>query len=396
MESLWRVCLFDGPRLLGSGGAEVRRFRSQRVAALLAYLALRLGKDVSREELAEALWPEEDPKVTANRLRVSLTSLRHQLEPAGVSPGSVLDSSRAGYLRLRRESVACDVDAFDSAWKRGDLSEAARLASGPLLPGFFDEWILSERARLEALREELPEPTPPEAIPTTEASEPPAPEIAHSHLPLYLTRFFGRETERDALARLLSENRLVTIVASGGMGKTRLSVETARIQPLQAVFVPLADLPDAVRLPEVVLQALDVRGRVDSDLQELLVAALARRGELLLILDNAEHLVEAASELVWRLLEAVPNLRVLVTSRHALDLPGEALFPLAPLEPPPVSGTVAQLAEFPAVALFLDRARAVHPDYVLSERHAAGLVALCQKLEGIPLALELEIGRAHV
>ena len=148
--------------------------------------------------------------------------------------------------------------------------------------------------------------------------------------------------------------------------------------------------------PRQILQALDVQGRVDSDMEELLVTTLTRRGELLLVLDNAEHVVEATGALVWRLLEAVPSLRVLVTSRQALELPGEAFFPLSPLEPPSVSGSVAQLSEFPAVALFLDRARAVHPDYVLSERHVAGLVALCQKLEGIPLALELAAARIHV
>lgn len=396
MDIVWRVALFDGPRLLNADGTELRRFRSQRVAALLAYLCLHLGRDCPREELLAALWPDDDPQVTANRLRVSLTSLRHQLEPPGIGPGSVLDTSRASYVRLRSESVWCDVSAFETALKRGATDEAARLASGPLLPGFYDDWILLERERLETLKAELPAPSRAPIDPPLLEQAPPSSEIPHSRLPLYLTRFFGRATERDAVARLLSENRLVTIVASGGMGKTRLSVETARTQPLPTVFVPLADLPEAERLPEVVLQALDVRGGVDSDLQELLVATLNRRGELLLILDNAEHLVEAASELVWHLLEAVPHLRVLVTSRQALELPGEVQFPLAPLEPPPVSGSTAQLLEFPAVALFLDRARAVHPDYVLSERHRDGLVGLCQRLEGIPLALELAAARIHV
>ncbi len=395
MEPLWRVFLFDGPRLLARGGVEVRRFRSQRVGALLAYLALKLGKDVSREELAEALWPEEDPKVTANRLRVSLTSLRHQIEPSGVSVGSVLDSSRSGYVRLRRESVWCDIDAFDTALKRGEKAEAAGLASGPLLPGFFDEWILSERERLEALKENLPDAVLPVSAPEPALVPPPVAALS-SPLPLYLTRFFGRETERDELAALIAANRLVTILASGGMGKTRLAVETARTQPLPTVFVALADLPDSQRLPDAILHVLDVQGRVDSDIQELLVATLTRRGELLLILDNAEHLVEAVSALTWHLLESVPAVRVLVTSRQALELPGEALFPLAPLEPPPISGSAAQLAEFPSIALFLDRARAAQPDYVLSERHAEGLVGLCQRLEGIPLALELAAARVHV
>jgi predicted ATPase len=374
---------------------EIRRFRSQRVAALLAYLALRLGRDVPREELAEALWPEEDPKVTANRLRVALTSLRHQIEPPGVTPGSVLDASRAGYLRLRRETLWCDVDALEAARKRGALDEAARLATGLLLPGFFDEWILVERERLQALRESLPEPAPQKAPPAA-AEAPVAPPGSPHRLPLYVTRFFGREQEGEELARLLAASRLVTVVASGGMGKTRLCVETARGGTTPTVFVPLADLPEPERLPLAVLQALAIGAPAEADPFEVLTATLLRRGTLLLILDNAEHLTDAVSELAFRLLESVPALRLLVTSRQALELPGEALLKLAPLEPPPVSGSAAQLSEFPAVALFLDRARAVHPDYVLSERHTAGLVALCQRLEGIPLALELAAARIHV
>ena len=120
MEPIWRVALFDGPRLLSADGTELRRFRSQRVAALLAYLCLHLGRDCPREALAEALWPDEDLPLTANRLRVSLTSLRHQLELPGTPPGSVLDASRAGYVRLRSESVWCDVSAFEHALKYGN------------------------------------------------------------------------------------------------------------------------------------------------------------------------------------------------------------------------------------------------------------------------------------
>jgi predicted ATPase len=393
MVPLWRIALFDGLRLVDAEQTDVRRFRSQRVAALLAYLALHLGRDVPRETLAEALWPEQEPKVTANRLRVSLTSLRRQLEPRGVSAGSVLDTSRVGFVRLRREAVWCDVVAFEDALRAGRCEEAAALAPAPLLPGFYDEWILTERERLEALRAPLP------SVPHATAAlpEPSVERAASPHrLPLYLTRFIGRERERETLARLLAENRLVTLVASGGMGKTRLAVETACAAPRPALCVPLADLTDAERLTEAVLHALDIRGRVDTEPTDALVAALTRRGPLLLLLDNAEHLVEAVAELAWSLLEAVPTLGILVTSRQSLGLPGEALLPLTPLMPPPVSGSVSQLVEFPAIALFLDRARALQPDYVLIERHAAALVALCQRLEGIPLALELAAARIHL
>ena len=254
MEPVWRIALFDGPRLCKSEGTEVRRFRSQRVAALLAYLCLHLGRDCPREELLAALWPDQDPAVTANRLRVSLTSLRHQLELPGVAAGSVIDTSRAGYVRLRSESVWCDVVAFHAALKRGKKEEAARLASvGALLPGFYDDWILTEREHIEALRESLPQPLTSKIEPLAEPVV-----VLERRLPVYLTRFFGRETERDTLAEALTQERLVTLVGLGGMGKSRLSVETAAQLSLPCAFAALADLSDEARLGEFVLRALGV------------------------------------------------------------------------------------------------------------------------------------------
>ena len=105
MEPRWWVCLFNGPILKDAQGGVVQRFRSHRVGALLAYLALHLDRPCPREELAEAIWPEEDPEITANRLRVTLASLRKQLEPPDVAFGSVLDASQARRVRLRADAV---------------------------------------------------------------------------------------------------------------------------------------------------------------------------------------------------------------------------------------------------------------------------------------------------
>ncbi|MGC4047692.1 MAG: winged helix-turn-helix domain-containing protein [Armatimonas sp.] len=401
MEPLWRLFLFDGPRLHGSGELEVRRFRSQRAAALLAYLALRLGRDVPREELAEALWPEEDPKVTANRLRVTLTSLRHQIELPGMVPGSVLDASRGGYLRLRSETVWCDVTALDSALRRGDRVEAARLAQGTLLPGFWDEWILNERERFEALKEELPQTTGVASTPkpnqtaneaTAELSAMPL-----RRLPLYLTSFVGREQELDTvLTRLTSDGvRLVTLTGLGGNGKTRLSVEVARRLPESwAVwFVPLSDLWQGERLADALRTSLGLTAGNDEPLEQL-VGFLNQQKQPVLVLDNLEQIVLRAAPLLRELLTRVSTLRLVVTSRRRLEIAGETEVVLTPLEPPSSEVLAPELLlRNPALRLFLDRTREVRPDFTLTSGNTEPICALCRLLEGIPLGLELAAAR---
>lgn len=134
-NTLWRVLLFDGPALRTFSGEEVRRFRSQKIGALLAYLALRLGRHCPREELYAAIWPEEDDtQVVANRFRVALASLRRQMEPSGVPFGTVLDVSHANCVCLRNETVWCDAFAFEQALIDGRQEEAARLRRGRFFP----------------------------------------------------------------------------------------------------------------------------------------------------------------------------------------------------------------------------------------------------------------------
>ncbi|MCW3054788.1 MAG: hypothetical protein JWN14_3958 [Chthonomonadales bacterium] len=390
---IWRIRLFDGPVLEDASGAEVRRFRSQRVGALLAYLALHLDRPCPRETLCDALWPEEELDVASNRLRVTLASLRRQLEPAGVSFGTVLDIGTPGSVILRAATVWCDVTAFEQALQTGQREEAVRLAHGTLLPGYYDEWAVTAREQLEALREELRDVRSDKSLRREETyAAYTAPPTTH-RLPLYLTRFFGRQSERQKLTGLIQANRLVTLTGPGGIGKTRLAVETAGTISWNCIFVPLADLPSPERVPEATLQALLISPQAQTDPVEQLIEVLQQRDAVLLILDNAEHVLEAVVALGMRLLTSVPHLRLLVTSRHRLDIPGEALLPLDPLEPPPHSSAPERLEEFPAIALFLDRARNVRPDFTLNVRQAEALVEICHRLEGMPLALELAAAR---
>ncbi|MFJ9707988.1 BTAD domain-containing putative transcriptional regulator [Streptomyces sp. NPDC101234] len=197
-------------------------------------------------------------------------------------------------------------------------------------------------------------------------------------LPVQLTRFVGREPELARIAALLADSRLVTLTGPGGAGKTRLAIEAAQHRP-GAAFVELAPLTDGSRIPYAVLAAVGVREGFRSpaaDTTDRLLAALEDR-ELLLVLDNCEHLVEEAARVAALLLSACPGVRILSTSRESLAITGEILVPVPPLPPEP------------AVRLFLDRARAVRPGF---DGHAR-VAGICTALDGLPLAIELAAAR---
>jgi predicted ATPase len=398
---IWTVRLFGGPVLVDRFGQETRRFRSQKVRAMLAYLALHLGSYCPREEMYEALWPEEEVELVANRFRVTLASLRRQLEPEGAPFGSVLDVSEPRMVRLRPETVACDVSQFEALWRFGKEQEAQLLAEQPLLPGFYEEWAIEARTRYQllALDTESPAASPGKAsAPTVEPAAPAVSFLPHpkqpAALPLFLTRFFGREQERNRLIELIRTHRLVTISGIGGVGKTRLAVEIARQIALDCYFVELTPVAQPEDLAAALLKPFGILPDPTLALEDQLSRLLSRRGEVLIILDNVEALVDAVATLAVRLLGAVPDLHLLVTSRQALDIPGEAVLPLSPLPIPIEPVASAQLLDWPAVALFVDRATNSRPDFVPSTRNLEAIREICATVEGIPLALEL--AAAHV
>jgi predicted ATPase/DNA-binding SARP family transcriptional activator len=219
-------------------------------------------------------------------------------------------------------------------------------------------------------------------------------------VPVQLTSFVGREEELTRIGGLLAEGRLVTLTGPGGAGKTRSAIEAAGRQADDACFVDLAPLGDGAEVPQAVLGALGLRetgllpsaGGPQPDAADRLVAALTGR-RMLLILDNCEHVVEAAARLAGRLLTACPGLRILATSREALGITGESLCPMRSLAlPAPGSGPVEALGSA-AVRLFTDRAAAVRPGFAIDGSNVEAVRRICEALDGQPLAIELAAAR---
>ncbi|MHB8574339.1 MAG: TIR domain-containing protein, partial [Dehalococcoidia bacterium] len=239
-------------------------------------------------------------------------------------------------------------------------------------------------------------PVAPEAAAAAEA---PAAARAPTNLPASLTSFLGRGQELAEIAKLLANNRLVTLTGPGGTGKTRLALSAASAQmaafPDGVFFIDLAPLADPTLVPSAVAQALGVQGIPETPIQESVVRFL-RDKRLLLVLDNYEHLLAAAA-FAGVLLQGAGQVSLLVTSRAPLRVPGEREYAVPPLPVPrETSMSVAEGAENPAVALFVARAQDVRTDFVLTDANAAIVAAICTRLDGLPLAIELAAARVRV
>ncbi len=343
-------------RLLGSPalereGVAIPLPRTRKALLLLATLALHAGRGVDRKLLAETLWPESDPVTGASSLRQALAILRKTLGAA--ADCLAMDGNQA--IRLEPERAYCDVIAFDDALRRGDIDAAKALYTGPFLEGFTDDWVLAEREKRE--REFL------------RLTQEPAP----SKLPAFLTPFLGRKTELDRVRALLGRDgiRLVSVLGMGGLGKTRLAIEVLTSSP-EATLLDLTILPpnaQAPRLWQMLAETLEL-----ATLTEAAVCEALREREAILLFDNAEHVLRAASQVVHAVLSRCPRVKALVTSREPLQLPGEVLFRLSPL------------SDEDSQALFAQKAELALPGIELPE---SAVRSVCRKLEGLPLALEL-------
>jgi predicted ATPase/DNA-binding CsgD family transcriptional regulator len=221
------------------------------------------------------------------------------------------------------------------------------------------------------------------------------------NLPLALTTFVGREQEMAEVEKLLAESRLLTLTGPGGSGKTRLALSVAsrlagRFE--DGVWIAeLAPLSDPDLVPQTVASVVGVRESPGTSLLEALADYLQSR-EMLLVLDNCEHLVETCASLAESLLSRCPGLSILATSREALGILGETLFAVPPLSLPdphrPLD--VEGLPRYEASRLFAERARAVRPEFSVTGNNAMAITQICYRLDGMPLAIELAAARVRV
>ncbi|MBI1353749.1 MAG: AAA family ATPase [Acidobacteria bacterium] len=330
------------------GAGELRR-RGVRIRLqeqpfrILEALLEKPGRVVTRDELRRRLWPEDARTDLDQRLATAVNKLREALGDSASNPSYVETVPRQGYRFLA--------------------------AIGGDAPG--DAAARRKPARLEL------------------AAPPPAP----------MSTFVGRERELAEAAGLLVDARLLTITGPGGAGKTRLAIELARkVQDRFSdgvLFVPLASTASAAQVMGDLGRALGLPTAAPEQLLHQLHEALGRR-RALLILDNFEHLLEAAG-LVSDLLSRSASLKVLVTSRAPLRLLGEQEYPLEPLTAPSLDARSPEsLQGNPAVQLFVDRAQAVDPDFRVDLNNASAVARLCHGLDGLPLAIELAAARVRL
>lgn len=399
----WRVRLL-GDVSLHDARQHPLRLPSRAATALLARLALAPERAHSREELIELLWPGIELSVGRNRLRQVLSTLKTALEESLPTP--VISADRQ-FVRVAPGTLSCDAVLFEAAWRSGRSEQARALYRGELMPGFYDEWIADERLRLAALADRLTDRLAEGAVTGPGGS---AALSTAGAAPAYLTRLYGRDTDHARLRADVLQQRLVTLVGPGGAGKTRLAAElvtalrgasalrwleggwpeAGSASPFDPVlFVPLVSCTSRAEVLQALASALGCEAGLPA-----LERALAGR-HALLVLDNFEHLRDAATDVVQSLLSRLPALHLLVTSRTVLGLDGECERVLGALPPPQPDLSLSDAAVNPAVALFVDRARAAWSGFQLDRDNLDAVLGLVRALDGMPLALELAAARCR-
>ncbi len=221
------------------------------------------------------------------------------------------------------------------------------------------------------------------------------------NLPHLLTSFIGREKELAEIGNLVTNHRLVTLTGVGGIGKTTLSIQAGH-QLLETFsdgvwLIELAPVADPERVAQTAVYALGLRELSQRPSIEILLDYLQEK-ECLLILDNCEHLIQAAAQFAQTTLQTCPHLKILITSREVFDLPEETTYSVPPLSMPERQylPTLEQWSQYEALRLFVDRAATVLPEFRVTVGNLGALLQICQQLDGIPLALELAAARVNV
>lgn len=221
-----------------------------------------------------------------------------------------------------------------------------------------------------------------------------------NNLPLAATSFIGREKEMAEVKEILAKSRLVTLTGSGGTGKTRLAIQVATEALEQfpdGVWIEeLAPLSDPALVPKAIATAMGIREAGGEPVTETITASIQGK-KALLLLDNCEHVLDAVAQIAHRLLSTCPNLHVLTSSREALGVVGEVSYRVPSLALPAADrpATPENVLASPAARLFFERAMAGKPDFAVTSQNAPALAAICRRLDGVPLAIELAAARTR-
>ena len=373
--------------------------RSREPAAYRAAQALYAGELLPRDPYEEwAEIPRERLRQLFLALLVELASLHEERGEYG--PG--IEALRRGLVEepTREEAHVGLMRLYALGGRQAEaLAQYARLEESLTRVLGAEPQASSRLLREEIVTGRFPPPHRPVGLPKGEIFDPP-----RHNLPATRTSFVGRDREMVEVKRALSMTRLLTLTGAGGSGKTRLALEVARdlvgAYPDGVWFVELSGLSEGDLVPQAVAAALGVLERPAEPLADTLADVLRDR-QSLLIVDNCEHLIEATAGLVDILLDSCPHLRILATSREALDVMGEVRWTVPPLSVPEPQGRPSsedsssseELEGYESVRLFIERARGRDPTFSLSLQNARAVAEICWRLEGIPLAIELAAAR---
>ena len=355
---------------------------------LLIALIESRGEVISKSQIMKRVWPYA-PMDEAN-LRVQMHAIRKAL---GDDRHAIKTIQGRGYLFEAEVTILPEAIPSGESLPEAPSAGAASVGQGQGVEGQGIEGQGEQRpsAAGEAVRAAMP-------AGIGHRAAPPAGPV--TNLPLSLGALVGRAAELSELQERLASRRLITLVGTGGIGKTRLAVELGRRMSMDysggTWLVDLAPVRDPAQVVSTTAAALGVALGDAAAPAEAIAAAFSKE-RTLLVMDNCEHLADAAAALIATLLQRAPGLSVLATSQESLRIPGEQIYRLKPLAVPVIDAadpeSVDKIALFGAIELFAERAREADPRFELDRRNAAGVAEICRHLDGIPLALEMAAAR---
>lgn len=473
-------------RLLGTfqikANGRIVAITSRPAQSLFAYLILNAGTAHRREKLAGMLWPDSLEETARDNLRHALWRMRKALEAASSIRFLQVDDVTIGFKESSDYWLdAAELEKLSENASADELMAGLSNYQGELLPGFYEEWVTSEREHLYSIFEhqmarllyllqeekrwldildwserwiklgQKPEPAY-RALMTAHAAKGDMSKVAATYercvkslkefgiepseqtrllfqklkagkekfetvtaislkekrkespktnLPVPITSFVGREKEVDTIVQLFEKDRLITLTGTGGLGKTRLAIESSKrlLDKFKdgVWWIELAGLNDPSLVAQAVAKVLKVNEIPNQPTIETLIENFQPK-QLLLVLDNCEHLISACTQLADRLLSACENLKILATSREALDIFGEVAWRVPSLSLPESQDdfSIQDLVGSESVTLFTERARVRQSQFNLTYQNTLAVVQICRRLDGIPLAIELAAARVKM